>query len=431
MTGRSEETRRSRRYGWVCTTHVIENSVSLAPFRLERLGVLQSLKDLLPESLSSVARRSLTQKLAIVLLPAPTFVGLFLTSCGLCAPACAQSRAFVRADKVYLRSKPSTNSEPKALLEEGRTARVVERKGDWVRLKLASGTEGWVREDMLALSKSLAAKRAAILAQRAAAVKRVRLAEQAEAQKKKAALTAKVAAKPDSALVADSPSSDQDDIAIQKQFEAQLSSVVAGVLRGLKAPQPPKAAEPIRTPVEADPRYASAPVASSITLDLETARTENAAPLAGTTTAAPVAGNAGPNVAGTPLNRESTRSERIRGTALAYRGAPYRFGASGTSGRSFDCSSFVQFIYNKNGVGLPRTASEQFRRGTPVRRDELKMGDLVFFKNTYKQGISHVGVYVGDGYFVHASSGAHQVTVSHLDGTYYRNHWAGARRPVE
>jgi cell wall-associated NlpC family hydrolase len=123
-----------------------------------------------------------------------------------------------------------------------------------------------------------------------------------------------------------------------------------------------------------------------------------------------------------------TRADRIVRSALSYRGAPYRRGAMGRSG-AFDCSGFTKYLFDHEGANLPRTAADQYRRGLPVGREEMKPGDLVFFKNTYKAGISHVGIYLGDGQFIHAASTRTGVRVDSLDKPYYVNHYAGARRP--
>jgi cell wall-associated NlpC family hydrolase len=125
--------------------------------------------------------------------------------------------------------------------------------------------------------------------------------------------------------------------------------------------------------------------------------------------------------------RRPTRGEWIARTALAYRGVPYRFG--GRSIRSgVDCSGLVQVVCAKWGLYLPRVAHTQARVGVPVPLGKLEPGDLVFFKNTYKRGISHVGIYVGEGYFVHAQGRGAGVRLSLLSSSYNVRHWAGARR---
>ena len=127
-----------------------------------------------------------------------------------------------------------------------------------------------------------------------------------------------------------------------------------------------------------------------------------------------------------PVSRNLSRNERIARSALSYRGVPYRMGATGRG--AFDCSGFMMYLFDKAGLQLPRTAAEQYRKGTPVSKNQLKPGDLVFFKNTYKHGVSHVGIYIGGGKFCHASSGGHAVRTDNLNKEYYVNHWAGARR---
>jgi cell wall-associated NlpC family hydrolase len=127
------------------------------------------------------------------------------------------------------------------------------------------------------------------------------------------------------------------------------------------------------------------------------------------------------------LSRTLTRGQYLVRTALNYRGLPYRWG--GTSPRSgFDCSGLVQTVYAKWGIYLPRCAHEQVAKGIPIPKDKLQAGDLVFFKNTYKRGLSHVGIYVGEGWFIHAASRRTGVIISRLDAPYHLHHWYGARR---
>ena len=115
---------------------------------------------------------------------------------------------------------------------------------------------------------------------------------------------------------------------------------------------------------------------------------------------------------------------RIISTSMDYLGVPYVFG--GTSPYGFDCSGYVQYVFAKAGMELPRTADVQYEVGTPISTTELVPGDLVFFE-TYTYGASHVGIYVGDGNFIHASS-SRGVTVSSLSQAYYSSHYIGARR---
>lgn len=120
-------------------------------------------------------------------------------------------------------------------------------------------------------------------------------------------------------------------------------------------------------------------------------------------------------------------AESIVQRALGYLGIRYRFGGQSET-KGFDCAGFVRTTFAKAGVQLPRTAAQQYGVGCEVRRDELQPGDLVFFARTYKRGISHVGIYIGDGLFVHAASTGRRVRVDQLDATYYATRFAGGRR---
>ncbi len=111
--------------------------------------------------------------------------------------------------------------------------------------------------------------------------------------------------------------------------------------------------------------------------------------------------------------------------ARSFIGVPYRWG--GTTGDGFDCSGFVQTIFARAGYALPRQAKNQIRVGEPVPDEEIAPGDLVFF-STYARGASHVGIYLGNGEFIHASSGEGAVTVTPLSKRYYVNRYLGARR---
>ena len=113
--------------------------------------------------------------------------------------------------------------------------------------------------------------------------------------------------------------------------------------------------------------------------------------------------------------------------ALSWLGVRYRFGGQDET-KGFDCAGFVRRVFSTMTVDLPRTAAAQYRRGCIVQRDELQPGDLVFFKNTYKRGISHVGIYIGNGEFVHAASRKRSVVVDRLDTPYFSKRFAGGRR---
>lgn len=109
-------------------------------------------------------------------------------------------------------------------------------------------------------------------------------------------------------------------------------------------------------------------------------------------------------------------------------GTPYKFGGTTTSG--FDCSGYIRYVYNNADIKLPRTSVEQFKVGKAVSKDKLQPGDLVFFANTYKKGISHTGIYLGNNKFISAKSKG--VTTANLKtDPYWAPKYAGARRVAE
>lgn len=98
-------------------------------------------------------------------------------------------------------------------------------------------------------------------------------------------------------------------------------------------------------------------------------------------------------------------------------GAPYRFG--GTTPRGFDCSGLVFYSYRKAGITVPRTTREQYQFAQPVPEDQLRPGDLLFFRLS-KSGVSHVAIYAGNGEFIHAPSTGKRVTRTSLNDPFWR-----------
>ena len=106
-------------------------------------------------------------------------------------------------------------------------------------------------------------------------------------------------------------------------------------------------------------------------------------------------------------------------------GAPYRYGGSGPE--AFDCSGLVAYAHRQAGIAVPRTAAEQFSKATPVKRRELRPGDLVFFRLSGRE-VGHVGIYVGDDRFVHAPQSGGHVRLASLEDEWYRERFVGAGR---
>lgn len=112
-------------------------------------------------------------------------------------------------------------------------------------------------------------------------------------------------------------------------------------------------------------------------------------------------------------------------TALDFLGVPYRNGGSDPSG--FDCSGFVQWVFGRHGLALPREVRDQYEVGQTVDLDQVREGDLLFFQ-TVARGASHVGIALGNGRFVHAPSSRGVVRVEPYTAAYWARRFVGARR---
>jgi cell wall-associated NlpC family hydrolase len=113
-------------------------------------------------------------------------------------------------------------------------------------------------------------------------------------------------------------------------------------------------------------------------------------------------------------------------TAERFVGIPYRWGGENVVD-GMDCSGFVRAVYNLCGLSIPRTSRDQYKAGESVAKDELQDGDLVFFGSS-EDSINHVGIYVGNGRFVHAPRRGEEIRVAAVDESYFEKRYVGARR---
>ena len=132
-----------------------------------------------------------------------------------------------------------------------------------------------------------------------------------------------------------------------------------------------------------------------------------------------------PRTATAKVNSESADASVAADHALAMIGAPYRYGGLDPAG--FDCSGLVHYSFRKIGISLPRDTRSLRKVGMEIEMDDLAKGDLVFFDQEGKKS-SHVGIYLGDGRFVHAPSTGGKVRADKIDLTYWRKHFTEARR---
>lgn len=136
------------------------------------------------------------------------------------------------------------------------------------------------------------------------------------------------------------------------------------------------------------------------------------------------AGSRGDSTVAAP---DSSTAEQLISYAKQFLGTPYVWGGNGPN--SFDCSGYTKYIFSHFGYTLNRTATDQLSNGTAVSKSELKPGDLVFFKNsTTSKPVSHVGIYIGNSKFIHASTNTYAVEIDDMSSGYYSRAYVYGRR---
>ena len=138
------------------------------------------------------------------------------------------------------------------------------------------------------------------------------------------------------------------------------------------------------------------------------------------------AGSRGDGTTAVAVASNSSMGQQVVDYAKQFLGVPYVYGGNGPS--CFDCSGFTNYVYRHFGYVLNRGASSQLKNGTPVSKSELQPGDLVFFRYNTSYPASHVGIYIGNGQFVHASTNQYMVQISQLTSGHYANVYLTARR---
>jgi len=140
-----------------------------------------------------------------------------------------------------------------------------------------------------------------------------------------------------------------------------------------------------------------------------------------------LAGCAAPSAVRPPVPAASGQRAAVMATARSQLGQPYHF-AGASPNQGFDCSGFVQWVFARHGVRLPRSTRDQIRTCQPIPRDELRAGDLVFFTPTFKTAQLHVGIFEGEGSFIHSPSPGGRVREENIMAPYWRTaYYRGCR----
>ncbi len=371
-------------------------------------------------------------------------------------PAPARQMATLKGDNVMLRTQASAASAGKGLLDRGATGLVVARQSGWVQLKFNSGRSGWVRGDFVReFSKAAPTVASANSGPKVVTIKgdNVSLRAAAAVSSKRLALInhgdhlsvvstsgqwAKVACSGQTGWV-------RRDLLTSTLSGSGSSGTRVACVRGdrVSIRTKPDATSRRLTMVDDGQRlrivgrqdgWAQIKLASGKTgwirddfvgyTAARVARVERRSTRLASNRRSHRRGS-WRHYSSRPESDAPEASDDVIRTAYNYRGTRYRYGASGGGG--FDCSGFTSYVYRKQGVALPHSAAGQFQEGKRVKSGELKPGDLVFFHTT-RRGISHVGMFVGKGKFIHASSAGGRVRVDSLNDGYYQSRYRGARR---
>lgn len=356
---------------------------------------------------------------------------------------------------VIVRAEPSTTSDRKGLVDKGQGGAVIERRNGWTKIKFGTGLIGWVRDDMLSVVKPVSKSTVAKAPKSSPVAKSGSLPDTPEKDA--------VIVKTDDSLKAKSVETVESGAEEKIVKEVPPETVV--VTNGAPAAK----AAVVAPPLKAQGFYAdklafitadsviirSQPTTSSTRkATVSKGRTAEVLQRGGGWTKVQFSGGTTGwirddllTVASTEevnamvaelrakraeepetiaLDPDASKVEKVLATAKSKTGTKYVYGASRSN--AFDCSGFVLWTMSQHGIKLPRTAAQQAGVGSKVDRKNLQAGDLVFFQTTRGKRISHVGIYIGSGKFIHASSGGGKVMTSSLSEGYYNKRYVTARR---
>lgn len=276
---------------------------------------------------------------------------------------------------VNLRSAAGMTASIIGKLPKGETVSIIQTKGNWYEIRRENGNSGWVRMDFITIDKGNTSRGVNNSASNDAVKER----------------------EIDPAPLAETGIDANANNVNNKNIQGSSDDIVNGMSNSINSPD---AGSNPNDKTNAGSTSASSTSMSSIT--------------------------ASPN--NVPPNTVYPNVEEIINFAKTLLGAPYIYG--GVSPEGFDCSGFTSYVYGKFGIQLERTSSDQAKQGYEVAKENLKQGDLVFFDtNGSHTIINHAGIYIGDGKFIHASSGTSTrcVIISDITMGYYADNYLTAR----
>lgn len=314
-------------------------------------------------------------------------------------------RAQVAKTEVSVRKTPG--GKEVAIAKKGAIVAVLSTSNGWANVRFSDGVSGWIHKSMLVFPEGETAK--------ASQATKIELPK----------------APSDEKALPETPDRIVSDTNQPKRLSISISDGKASIRQVDGTHQVEALETPAATPAttQSFEQPVQSPVLKAKNLDIPVVDRAplpplEAAPFApAPKSAKPTKDAVQPKVEGT-----SDAAAKILDQAASMKGSIfYRYGGEGSRG-GWDCSAFVRHCFAKAAnITLPRTAMEQYSRGTSISKSELQPGDLVFFSSRISR-VGHVGIYWGDGKFIHCSSGKNGVAISGLSESYYASHYVGAKR---
>lgn len=355
---------------------------------------------------------------------------VFITTLITALPICSSfaNTGEVNGNAVRLRSEPSTNSKIITLLEKGKEVEVISKEDGWYNVKVGSHT-GWVAENLLITNESTTTQTApdvdlSILAVTGASV------NLREGPTTQTSIVGKVVegdnlvsyGKTDDGLWYKVKFGDTDGYIYADYVTSDVNKILGeGTINdGVNFRKEPSTSSEILSTLTAN---------SKVTITGSEGEWYKV--LVGEQEGWVVA-RCVDRVTVTSRSGSNSTAQKVVELAKQQLGKKYVWGGNGPN--SFDCSGLMKYVFGKVGINLERVSSSQATQGISVSKSNLQAGDLVFFSGiNSKSGsskISHVGVYIGNGKFIHAANSSRGVVTDELSDTYYTSHYVTARRVI-